>query len=408
VGSLATRLNRGALALAALGLSAHVALSTGSLGDYPVDARPAIDALLHGDIGAFGRAQPAMGDVSLFVRAPFAAIAYLGTPTEMAVYRWGSLACVLALALVALLLAGVARRRGSGPLAEWAIVLVALLNPTVSSAMTLGHPEELLTASLAVGALLAALDDRALLATVLLGLALACKQWTVVLVLPVILTLERRRVRALLGAASVAVVALLPELVAGPATFVRNQASLSHYPGRLPPPESWVWPFTSVTTLHVTVEGSRVPVTQYALPAALAQSLHAVMIAVNLLFAAVVGVTRRLPLRGDAPFALMSAVLLVRCSIDTMTMPYYYATLLLGLLAWDAARGERIPVRGLTAAAAAYLLFDRLPPAPGTLNTASVLCMACSITAMVFFLRALGWRLPRSRRDVGSRRPVAA
>jgi hypothetical protein len=207
----------------------------------------------------------------------------------------------------------------------------------------------------------------------------------------------------------VAVVALLPELLAGPSTFLRNQSSLAHYPGRYPPPESWLWPFTSTTTLHVMVDGTSVPVTEHPLPAALAQSLHSLMIAVNLLIAAVVGLTRRLPLRGDAAFALMSTVLLVRCSIDTETMPYYYTTLLLCLLGWDAVRGERIPVRALSAAAAAYLLLDRMPAAQGTLNAASVLCMTCTVAALVFFLRALGWRRPRSRRrDLTPRRPVAA
>ena len=365
-------------------------------------------ALLAGDWHAFGRAHPAMGDVSLLVRAPFAAIAYLGSPTGLSLYRWGALACVLSLALLALVLAHSARRRGTGVLGEWAIVLVALVNPMVSSAMALGHPEELLTACLCIGALLAALDDRALLATVLLGLALACKQWTVVVVLPVILALERERLRALLGALAVAVVVTLPEALAAPGAFLRNQLSLAHYPGRYPPPASWLWPFTSRTTLHVTVEGRRVPVVVYALPGALAQSLHAAMISLTVALSAVVGWSRRLPLRGDAAFALMSAVLLVRCSIDTETMTYYYVTLLVCLLAWDALRGERIPLRALSAAAAAYLLLERMPRAHGTLDRASVLCMACTFAAMTLFARTLAARATATRRRVGSRRPVVA
>jgi hypothetical protein len=41
-------------------------------------------------------------------------------------------------------------------------------------------------------------------------------------------------------------------------------------------------------------------------------------------------------------------------------MPYYHVGFMLTLLAWDAARGERLPVRTLTAVAVAYLLADRL------------------------------------------------
>ena len=94
------------------------------------------------------------------------------------------------------------------------IVLVALVNPLVVSAAELGHPEELLTASLCVAALVAALEDRSLLTIVLLGFALACKQWALVAVLPVLFALERARVRVLLGALATAALLTLPPVLA--------------------------------------------------------------------------------------------------------------------------------------------------------------------------------------------------
>src|SRR6202042_283087 len=169
-------------------------------GDYPSAAGPAMSALLGGHLHAFGVAHPAMGELSLLLRLPFAALSYLGHPSELSVYRWGVLPCMLCVAALALWLAAIARRRGMGSLGSWAIVGVALLNPLVSSAVGLGHPEELMTGSLCIASLVAALEGRLALCAVMLGLALACKQWSVVVILPVLLTLERDRLRAFGGA----------------------------------------------------------------------------------------------------------------------------------------------------------------------------------------------------------------
>jgi hypothetical protein len=405
---LAARTHNAALVAAALLISVYVSFSVSGTGDYPGDAGPALTALIHGELHAFGQARPAMGDLSLLLRAPFAALAYLGHPSELAVYRWGSLPCVISVAVLALWLARIAAARGTGPLGQWAIVLVSLINPTVSSALSLGHPEELLTASLCIGALVAALTARTVLCLVLLGLALACKQWSVVMILPVLLALERDRIRTLLGALALAVILTIPEAAAAPLGFVRNQLALTHYTGRNPPPESWLWPLTSRTTIHVAVEGAEVPLTKHRLPLALAQSLHTLMILLTVLLSAVFARLRGLPLRRDDALSLTAAVLLIRCSVDVETMTYYYVTFLLGLLAWDALRGERIPVRALIGSAAVYLLLDRLPPEYGTLGLSSLLSAACTIPAIVYFLRPLLGSRSASPGRPKPRRPVLA
>ncbi|HUA75030.1 MAG TPA: glycosyltransferase 87 family protein [Solirubrobacteraceae bacterium] len=399
-------LNDGALALAALLLSLRAALSAASLGDYPGDAGPPIGDLVHGNLHAFALARPAMGDLSLLVRLPFAGLASLAHAGELTSYRWGAVPCVLSVAALALWLARIAARRGAGLVAQWAIVLLALLNPLVSSALDLGHPEELLTASLCVGALVAAIERKALLSTVLLGLALACKQWSVVAVLPVLFALDGARLKALLGALATALLVTLPAIAGAPSSFLHNQLDLAQSLHRSPTIWSWLWPPAPDSTRHVLVEGNSVAVSGHRLPAGLARAVHPLLIAVDLLVAAVVACVRRLPLRRDDAFALMALVLLLRCTLDTETMPYYLAGLLLDLLAWDALRGERLPVRALAGAAVAYVLCDRvwaLSP-----SVCSFLYGACTLIAALLFAGVLAGRRARRPRPVGLRlRPTA-
>lgn len=399
-----------ALALAALLISVHTAFSVTTLGDYRAegtDAGPALAALLHGNLVAFARANPAMGDLSLLIRAPFVELAYIGHPSELSIYRWGVLPCVASVAVLALWLVSIARRRGTGPVGQWAILLVSLLNPLVSSAVAVGHPEELMTASLCIGALVAAFEGGLLLSTVLLGLALACKQWSVLAVLPVLLALERGRMRALIGALALAAVVTLPEVVGAPRALLENQLSLAHHDGRTPSVLSWWWPLAPNSTVHLIVEGSPVSVSEHRLPRALVESLHSVIIVIDVLIAAIVAHARRLPLRRDDAFALMAIVMLLRCTLDTQTVSYYHAPLFLDLLAWDALRGERIPVRALTAAAVAYLLLDRLNPILIG-GTSSLLYAGCTAAALVMLVRTLAGRSSMSPRRIPPRVPATA
>ena len=90
-----------------------------------------------------------MGPLSLYLRVPFAAIGVAFGDGALGLYRWGSLACLISLALVALWLARFAARRGAGRLAQVLILGIVLLNPLVADALYWGHPEEILTAALA-------------------------------------------------------------------------------------------------------------------------------------------------------------------------------------------------------------------------------------------------------------------
>jgi hypothetical protein len=405
---LRAHLGDAALLATALVLSVHATLSATTLGDYPSDGGPALAALLHGNLHSFGQARPAMGDLSLFLRAPFAALAYLGDPTALSIYRWGVLPCVLSVALLGLWLARIARSRGIGLIGQLPIVALSVLNPLTSSAISLGHPEELLTASLCVGALLAAVKQRTVLTVVLLGLALACKQWSVVTILPILFALERGRIRTLVGALALAAVITVPEVVGSPATYLRNQLFLTHEHLTESSAWSWWWPFGSNGTRYVLIEGTRVPVTLHRFPRALVESLHPLIIGLDALIAVIIARVRGLPLRRDDTFALMAVVLLLRCALDTHTMPYYHVALFLDLLAWDALTAKRLPLRALSGALLSWVLFDRLTPSFLGVAPSSILYGGSAAIVLVLLLRTLSTTSPTTRRRIAGRLSLSA
>lgn len=396
-----------ALPIIALGLSVRAAFSAPGLGDYASDAGPALTALLHANLRAFGHAHPAMGALSLLVRAPFAALAYLGDPTPLSIYRWGVLPCVLSVALLGLWLARIARARGVGTVAQALIVVLSVVNPLTASAIHQGHPEELLTGSLCVGALVAASKQRQALTMVLLGLALACKQWSVVTVLPVLFTLERARLRTLAGALAVALVITVPEVIGSPITYLRNQVALAHEHSVESSAWSWWWPFAPDSTRYLLLGGTRVAVTLHRLPDALVRSVHSLIITVDAVLAAITARLRGLPLRMDDAFALMAVVLLVRCTLDTETMPYYHAPLFLDLLAWDALTVERLPLRALGGAALSWALFERLTPSFLGVGPASVLYGVAAAIVTALLLRSLLTARPAMRPGARARVKLA-
>jgi RsiW-degrading membrane proteinase PrsW (M82 family) len=409
VGLLRRHLGDATLLALGLALSVRAAFSATLTGDYPVDAQPALTALLHRNLHAFALARPAMGDLSLLVRAPFAALAYLGDATTLSTYRWGTLPCVVSVALLGLWLARIARSRGVGMVGQLLIVTLSVLNPLTSSAIALGHPEELLTASLCVGALVAALKQRTVLTMVLLGLALACKQWSVVTILPTLFALERSRIRTLVGALAVAALVTIPEVVGSPSTYLANQLSLAHADQSESSVWSWLWPFGPNGTRYVLIEGALVPVTLHRFPRALIASLHSLIIVLDAVIAVVIARLRALPLRRDDVFALMAVVLLLRCALDNETMPYYHAPLLLDLLAWDAFTAKRLPLRALSGALLSWLLFDRLTPSfVGAAAPSSILYGISAAVVLALLVRSFIATSPPSRQRIVGRFSLSA
>jgi hypothetical protein len=357
-----------------------LALTAPGFGDYPRDAGPALAAIAHGSLSGFFAHQPAMGAVSLYLRAPFVALAARLHDSAMGSYRWGDLPCLLTLALVAGRCARWAGTRGMSPLGRLLIVVIVLFNPLVANALRLGHPEELLTAAFVAGALLAAADQRVLTAAVLTGLAVASKQWALVIVCPVLLGLERDRLRAGLIALGTAAAATVPMLIVNLASF-RHAADYIASPQPNATLFSWLYPMLPVGTARTgLVFGAAHPYSGHlatGLPIALSHPLILVLgVALPLL-------AWRRHGRHLAPAAMLVAatlVLLLRCTLDAGSWPYYHVALLLTLIVLDAQAGRRLPLAGLIGWAGAFTVLDRFPSYL-PIGTANLLYVAFTLGA---------------------------
>jgi len=134
------------------------------------DPGASIEALSHGDLKGFFANQPAMGSFSLLVRTPPAIVT---AGNDLAVYRSGVFICVLAAGLLGVFLAMSMLRRGR-PWTVWALLGTAcVVNPLTYQAAYWGHPEEVLGAVLAVGAVIAAGRRHWLIGGLMLAAALA-------------------------------------------------------------------------------------------------------------------------------------------------------------------------------------------------------------------------------------------
>jgi len=328
-------------------------------GDYANDARPGLNALAHGHVAAFFAHQPAMGALAQFARAPFVLIAGALHDSPMGIYRWGDLPCLLSVAIVGLWAARIAGRRGTGRAGQAAIVAICLLNPLIGNALALGHPEELLTSSLAVGSLLALCEQRITLAAVLAGLAIATKQWALVLISPIVLVAEGRRIRAAALALGTAAAVTAPMVIANFGAFRYALEYISK--ARAATTDiNWFYPLTH--TGHVTIVdifGAPRQVIGHTVSAFLGAVTHPAIVILGLLIPIAVWLRegRRL---GERELLLASAlVLLLRCTLDPESAAYYHLPLLFCLLALDVVAGRQLPYAGLAGFAGIFTVLDR-------------------------------------------------
>ena len=107
-------------------------------------------------------------------------------------FRAVAVPCLLAGAVLGVVLAASLLARGAGRGTVAIVVGLCAVNPITLRALDIGHPEELLGAVLCAGAVLAAVRGRSTLAGVLLGLAVANKAWALLAVGPVLLALAGR------------------------------------------------------------------------------------------------------------------------------------------------------------------------------------------------------------------------
>jgi hypothetical protein len=365
--------------------AAVVALAQPSVGDYlarnasnPDNAAPALDALIHGHLGRMPSVQPVMGPVSLILRAPFAALGHAigGATLE---YRLGAFACVWALAALALVIAVRVRQRDGGLLAPAAIVLVAIANPLVLSALDLGHPEELLAGALCVAAVLAADRDRAILTGVLLGLAAATKPWAALAAVPALLVLRSGRGRALLAAGGLAAALVAPLALADPHHLIAGSRKLAHTV-RVYPWSAW-WPFANEHAGGVA--------RAWVMPWGLTRSAGQLVTGAVALGAGVAILRGRIRrIAAPAALALLAGLLLSRCLLDPQNLGYYAAPAGAALLAWETSRRRGLPVVTILACLAGWATLLH-PVANPTLACALYLAWSLPLAG---FLMAGPWR----------------
>ena len=328
------------------------------------DAGPSIDALSHGDLGEFFAEQPPMGSFSLLLRTPPAIASNLVDGGDLLVYRSGVFICVLAAGLLAVFLAMSMIRRGR-PWTIWALVAAAIVvNPLTYQAAYWGHPEEVLAAALTVGALIAAGRRRWLLGGLMLGAALATKQWAALAVVPALIAAPAgTRVRLALTAAALAAALTVPMLAADPDRFQAAQemvSSASSYTHTVTATNLW-WPFASQSTDEgIDGFGQTTTITQYSLPDDVGRVLHlgviAVALALSLLYA-----RRRGRGNPDDLLQLVALLFLLRCVLDPLTFSYHHVPFLIALISFEALR-RPVPVLSAVAIGALLLMNEVVVP----------------------------------------------
>jgi hypothetical protein len=341
------------VALAGAALLAWLGLQDFSFTDYDTEASAAFRTLSAGDVSGFLAQVPAYGG-SLVLRAPLAAATAALGGGELAVYRAVSIPGVLALAVLAIVVARRMAERGSSRGTQVLVVALCACNPIALRALQIGHPEELLCAVFAIGAVLVAARDRPLLAGLLLGLAIATKAWAVLAIGPVLLALPRRRLLALALAGGVTGVVMAPLLLAGSAAALAHgarQTGIVFNPWQL-----W-WPLGDV--VNVGYDGLARPGGRFA-PAWLSPLTHP-LIAALVVPLSLAWWRRRRAERpgGEQLLGLLALALLLRCILDPWNTVYYELPFLLALLSWEAlCRTWQPPVLTLAATIATWLTFE--------------------------------------------------
>ena len=333
-------------------VSAVLAFANTSQGDYPRDAARSINALVDGDVRLALAEQPLMGSVTVLVRYPFAELGRaVDSDNDLLVYQLGTIPCLVSVGLLGLALARRMRRRGQSPAACAAAAALCLVNPLTWEAIRLGHPEELLGASLCVGAALAALRGRAVWAGILLGLALATKQWAVIAALPVIAAVPAHRMRVCVAAGTIALVLTVPLVLANRSSFSTATAQAA-WAGERVHPFNAVWPLASSEDRVISIGDDQSVVTVRVLPRWLAHLMHPAIVLIAVPLTALWFFSRRRT--PDDVLALLALLFLLRSLLDPVNNAYYHVPFLLSLVAWEGLTRRGPPVVSVLSAAAIY------------------------------------------------------
>jgi hypothetical protein len=365
-----------------------------NLNDYSSEAALPLAALLHGHILLFLRSAPSYGP-SLELRAPFALIASLADGSRLLIYRFSALPCLLALAALGAWIATRLRAAGRSRLTAALTLAVCFVNPMTYYAMKIGHPEEVLGGVLCVVAVLAALRGRANWAGILLGLAIANKEWALVAIGPVLLALPARRIHTLLIAAAVAALLLAPiALMSGSVKAASSRITVNDGGTVFYPQQVWWFLGTPGRWLpamrNQILYGYRLP------PSWLQGRAHLLIVWIGLPLTWLAA-RRRIP-RENA-LALLALLLLLRCMLDPWDLVYYPLPFAIALLSWETLVRGRAPIGAAAASAAVWAIFEYLPLHLSANQTALAFLMPslCALAAIAFVV----YRRPPAELSLG-------
>jgi hypothetical protein len=385
--SVTRRLRDHGPALAFAGLAAlavgYVTLYGFGWNDYETEALPAVTALTGGHLWEFLKLAPAYGG-SLEIRAPFAFLPSIWNGGQDAVYAALAAPCLLAAIALAVWVVAKMRASGQGRLARGTTLALFIFNPVTLYALQYGHAEELLGAVLCIAAVLTAQRGHSLLAGVLLGLAVANKEWALLAIGPVLLALPGRRLPCLAVAAAVGaafyVPLMLPVLANHDPVSGFGPVSAADGGAIFQPWQLW-WFFGSHG--HVIRDQWGVLKVGYRLaPGWVSGLVHPLIVGLG------VPVTLLAARRGRRDAMLVLILLLaLRCALDTWDFAYYPLPFVLALLAWESLRFHRPPLLALAASLAVWLLFIE---APGRLSPDQMAFVFAALALPTIAALALG------------------
>jgi hypothetical protein len=334
--------------------------------DYDNEARPAFDALAHGHLPEFLRLVPAYGG-ALVERAPFALLPGLWGGGELAVYRMVALPCLLASAVLGVWLLSRIRAQGGSRLAGAVTLGLCVANPVTLRALELGHPEELLGACMCVAAVLLASRGRWLAAAVLLGLAIANKEWALLAVGPVLLVLPRqRRLACLALAGMLATVVLAPLALVSSGGFVTGARAIAAPQATIFQPWQVWWFLGHHGALVHGLFGVAKPGYRLS-PIWVASISHPLVLLAGLLLTVALWLRQRrkgaaMQLSERDALLALALLFMTRCLLDTWDTVYYLLPFVFALLAWELSVSvKRPPILALSSTVLAWISFQWLP-----------------------------------------------
>ncbi len=359
-------------AMAALGVACMAWLGLYGFGwnDYETEALPAMQALVHGHFASFAQLAPSYGG-SLLLRAPFAFLPSLWGGGSLAVYQAVSIPCLLAAALLGLWLCARMRAAGQSRLARALALGLCVANPLTLRALELGHADELLEASLCVAAVLLAassskaqarrfaIHPRAILAGVCVGLAIGSKEWALIALGPVLLTLRGGRMQ-MLAAAAAAAAALLAPIALLSSSFVNATSGAASTASTIFQPWQAFWFLGHHGALVHGLFGTPKPGYRTA-PSWVGPISHPLIVLTGVLLPLALRWRRRGSIGVADALLLLTLLSLLRCLLDTWDNVYYTLPLLISLVAWEALTFKRPPAIALCATVLCWASFQWMP-----------------------------------------------